>query len=534
MTVKIIKKTQNHDKLPLANNVMHAISCLESASLIDVESSPSLFGSNPANEDDDMPKHLTDVRLAEYFIKLNIHRIRFWHDAGQWMDYDGKQWRTKAPGGPYKFIKQMLLPMLDDVNKMPKGAEREGIKKALLARESTPGQNNLVKAAEKLVVACVETPDLDRDEMLFNCKNGTINLKTGELQPHNPKDFITKISNVMYDPSAKCPLFDKFIYRIMDGDKELIEYMQRFLGYCLTGSVVEHIMQIRFGVGQNGKSVLSNIEGELLGDYAKAAGGYLLLKQPNGGNDNTTQTELAKLRGTRLARISEIDEGARLAEAQLKNITGGDTISCRAVYSLPIEYDPTFKITLLCNHTPNVQGTDFAIWRRIHKVPFLVTIPEEEKDPKLFSKLRNELPGILNWAIAGCLEWQKNGLKPPKAVLDATAEYKTNEDMFASWLNDCCNLGAQYSTKASSLLESFVKYSSWKGMSHKKFGSMMKEHGFTKSKSNGVIWNGLELSEPLTPFSESPHVSNLYSNKFTQSTTHGSNGSQKSIYEDQL
>ena len=534
MSVKIIQKNQNHDELPHAKNVMQAITCLESASLVAAESFPSLFGGNPANEDNEWPKHLTDVRLAELFIKLNLHRIRFWHDAGQWMDYDGKQWRIKAPGGPYKFIMPMLSPMLDKVKKMPDGVKRDGVLKALLARESTPGQNNLVKAAEKLVVVCVETPDLDRDAMLFNCYNGTVNLITGELQPHNPEDFITKISDVMFDPSAKCPLFDKFINRIMDGDNELVKYMQRFLGYCLTGSVVEHIMQIRFGEGQNGKSVLSNIEGALLGNYAKAAGGYLLLKQPNGGNDNTTQTELAKLRGTRLARISEIDDGVRLAEAQLKNITGGDTITCRAVYSLPIEYDPAFKITLLCNHTPNVQGTDFAIWRRIHKVPFSVTIQPEEKDPKLLDKLRAELPGILNWAIAGCLEWQKTGLNPPKAVLDATEEYKTSEDIFASWLTDCCNLGAQYSTKASSLLESFVKYSGWKGTSHKKFGSLMKEHGFAKSKSNGVIWNGLELLELLNPFSEKSHESNLYSHKFPKNTPHGSNGSKKSIYEDQL
>lgn len=379
----------------------------------------------------------------------------------------------------------------------------------------------------------ITTSRLDHDPWLFNCLGGTVNLKTGMLQAHRHEDYLTKIAHIEFDPDAKCPLFDKFIHRIMGGDNDLTSYMQRFVGYCLTGSVIEQVLLIFYGTGANGKSVLSSILGYVLGDYANAAGGHLLLHQPSGGSDLTTLAELAKLRGARLARISEIDEGARLAEAQLKNITGGDTITCRTLFGKPFEYEPSFKVILLCNHMPQVRGTDYAIWRRIHKVPFSVTIPPEERDPNLIVKLRAELPGILNWAIAGCLEWQKQGLNPPAVVQEATAEYQTSEDMFASWLKDSCNQGGHYSAKAKDLLESFKAYSGWKNISHKKFGGMLTEYGFEKSKSDGVVWHGLEPSEPLTPFSDKSYGNNFVSN-LPKNASDGSNGSKGSKYKDDL
>lgn len=519
MAIVISSKPQH------TNELNPVLSLIKSASL--VESAPAASPEALETDTEEIPEYLTDARMAECFISLNRHQLRYWHNSKSWIDYDGSRWKEDSPGGPFKFIKPMLDSMLDEVLAHPYGPERDKLLKALLTRESSQGQKNLVTAAANLVDACIETPDIDGDNMLFNCLNGTVNLATGELQPHRPDDYITKMASVKFDPLAKCPTFEKFMNRIMDGNKDLIAYMQRWLGYCLTGDVSEHVMQIRHGTGANGKSVLSNIEGALLGDYAKAAGGYLLLKQQNSGNDNTTQSELAKLRGARLARISEIDEGARLAEAQLKNITGGDTITCRALYKSPIEYYPAFKITLLCNHTPLIRGTDFAIWRRIHKVPFAVTIPPEEQDKDLLDKLKTELPGILNWAIAGCLEFQKQGLKPPKAVLDATADYKNSEDMFASWLNECCSIGDGLKAKSSELYKSFVTYSGWKSISTKKFGGMLSENKFDKSKSNGSVWNGLELLEP-SPYNSEKVVVTSVNKMFSEKPLHGSNG-----YEDE-
>ena len=518
---------------PAQTGVMTLLSCLENAELVKplpVSPLSSLISNGGHTE---LPDYLTDVRMAENFITYTKDRLKYWHESGQWIDYDETKWGVGTPGGAYKFIKEFLSPMFSVVIQMEHGPKKNELLKALLARESMSGQKNMLDAAAVQPTACISTLKLDYDPWLINFNNVTINLKTGTPQVHRHDNYITKIANIEYDPTAECPEFIKFISQIMGDDKELIAYMQRWVGYCMTGDVSEQVFQVWYGTGANGKSVLSSILAALLGDYAKAAGGYLLLQKPSGAADLTTQAELAKLRGVRLACISEIDEGSRLAEAQLKNITGGDTITCRTLYKEPFEYEPAFKIILLCNHKPQVRGTDNGIWRRIHIVPFAVTIPPEKQDPYLKDKLRAERSGILNWAITGCREWRKQGLKPPEAVLSATADYKTNEDMFTSWLNDCCHQGAEYSSKAKDLLESFKTYSGWKNTNHKKFGTMMANQGFVKTTSNGVVWHGLEPLEPLTPNYEKSHGNINYGN-FPKNVTNSSKGSKNTDYSDHL
>lgn len=499
------------------------LSCVKNAANV-TSSSYSLSSNLPQEGYADLPEYLTDLRLAESFIEFNKVYLRYWHESGEWMDFDGTRWLLDSPGGAHKYIKDFLAPLFDEANLEEDKQARDILYKALLNRESMTGQNNLLKAAAVQPAACISTKALDRDPWLLNTKNATIDLRSGESRTHRQKDYITKITDITYDPTAGCPEFHKFITRIMGNDAELIAYMQRWIGYCLTGKVSEHVFQVWYGTGANGKSVLSNVLAGLIGDYTKAAGSHLLLQKSGGGSDMTTQAELAKLRGVRLARISETDEGARFAEAQLKNITGGDTITCRTLYKKPFEYDPEFKIILLCNHKPQVRGTDDGIWRRIHIVPFGVTIPLEEQDHDLNRKLQVELSGILNWAIAGCLEWQQHGLKPPQSVMAAIDEYKSGEDMFATWLNDCCVKGGNYSAKAKELLDSFKAYSGWKNTSHKKFGTMLAKHGYAKSTSNGVVWNGLELSEPLNQFSEKSNDKPDYGN-LGQDTPDSSKGS---------
>lgn len=487
----------------------------------------------PASDQYKVPVQLTDLRLAGYFINLYQNSIRYWYDAGKWIDYDGKRWATNSPGGPYKFIKPMLKALLKFAASIQNADTKEDFLKNLHKRESMSGHKSLISMSEKQPQACIETKKLDQNIWLLNCRNGTIHLKTGTIQPHRYDDYITKIVDIEYDPSATCPEFMKFLSKTFDNDVELISYMQRWFGYCLTGSVAEQVFQIWHGTGSNGKGVLSNILGYLLGEYDVAVNSFLLTQRNSGGGDNNTLSELAKLPGKRVARISEIEQNARLAEALIKNMTGGDPITCRALYLNPIVFEPMFKIMLSCNHLPQVRGTDYGIWRRIHKVPFSVTIPKEEQDTNLTDKLRGELPGILNWAIAGCMAWQKIGLNPPAVVIAATAEYQNSEDMFASWLQECCVLGGMNTTKASLLLESYVKYSGWKGMSHKKFGGMLKEHGFEKSTSNGVVWHGLELLEPLDGISEKSD-GKTQSGGFPKNASDSSNSPATSMYADML
>lgn len=527
---------QHSESISEESGIAAIIKCLETASVIESLSEAHLDTPTPITSDQsDVPNQMTDLRMAEYFTKLNTEKVRYWHEATKWIDYDGKRWKGNSPGGPFKYIKPMLVPLIETVKLLPDDNPKKGVLlKSLIARESIAGQKSLISMAEKLPQACIATEKLDQDQWLLNCRNGTINLKTGVLQPHQHDDYITKIVDIEYDPSATCPEFKIFIAKIMDNDEELISYMQRSFGYFLTGSISEQIVQIWFGTGSNGKGVLSNVLGDLAGEYATAVNSFLLLQRAGGGGDNNTQSELAKLPGIRVARISEIDKNSKLAEAQLKNITGGDPITCRALYHNPIVFEPTFKITLSCNYMPKIDGTDFGMWRRIHKIPFKVTIPIEEQDPNLIEKLRAELPGILNWALEGCLAWQKSGLNPPAVVINATADYKSSEDMFTSWLEDCCIVDGETKTKAKDLLQNFKEYSGYKDISAKEFGTILAENGFVKSKSNGSVWKGLDLLEPLDSFSAKSKDNNFFSSQSTKNAPKGSKGSNDIDYEEVL
>jgi putative DNA primase/helicase len=213
--------------------------------------------------------------------------------------------------------------------------------------------------------------------------------------------------------------------------------------------------------------------------------------------DNRSSTnDVAALRGSRLVKVSEFDDTERLAEAQIKTLTGGDPVSCRFLYCESFTYTPTYKILLIGNHKPKVRGTDHGIWRRLHLLNFGVTIPEEERNPHLQDELLAELPGILAWSVQGCLDWQVKGLAAPDAVKAATEEYRHSEDVFQLWVDECCVTGNQHVTPAAELLVSFIEYSKLRGTSTTKFGRMLSDAGYLKEKPNGLIWwRGLGLPQ---------------------------------------
>ena len=285
----------------------------------------------------------------------------------------------------------------------------------------------------------------------------------------------------------------------MCGDMELVSYLQRFIGYCLTGKTSEQILNFWYGLGGNGKTTLMNIIQPLLGDYTTNADTSLIMKKNSGGDGNRLAM-LAGLRGARLVTLSEVNEGEKLDEAAIKTYTGGDTITCRNLYQDFFSYVPQSKLVGFGNYKPHIRGRDHGIWRRIHLVPFKAQITDDEKDPYLPDKLIKELPGILAWAVSGCLDWQRSGLMPPKAMIDAVQEYRQAEDIFQCFLNDCCSIGEYKRASASELISSFKTYSGWYTISDKKFGEMLREKGFTKITSNGVKWLGISLGvEPLEP-----------------------------------
>jgi putative DNA primase/helicase len=367
--------------------------------------------------------------------------------------------------------------------------------KHAMKSESAASITAMAKLAESDLRIALAIEELDRDPFLFNVKNGTLDLRTGVLRPHTPSDHITKIGGCVYDEAAECPRWLAFLDRIFAGEPELVSFVQRFVGYALTGDVSEQILAFFYVPGANGKSTLLETVFATMGSYAKPGAPGLLVAKRN----EEHPTSIADLRGARLVTSVEVGDGKRFDEERVKQLTGGDTIKARHMREDFFSFAPTHKIIVAANHKPEVRGTDHAIWRRIRLVPFDVTIPDEEKDPKLPAKLRGELPGILRWAVEGCLEWQRNGLRAPGSVLAATEGYREEQDQIGRWLTESTITDADASESATGL---YVSYSKWcdvggeRSVTQTRFGRSLGERGLQKERdaSGRTIWRGVQLT----------------------------------------
>lgn len=449
-----------------------------------------------ALETDELKKlHFTDTGLAEFASKVFEGRVLYWEDAQVWLVWDGRLWVPRTAGGLFPFIKGMLRKLRqaafecdDDV--------KSSILKELIKFESFPRQTTLIKAMTVLPELMVTGDQLDADPMLLNCSNGIIDLKTGMLVPHNPAYRITRIVNCEYDPEADCPLFQKFLATIFQDNADLIGYVQRFLGYALTGKTNEQVMLFCHGKGANGKTSLLKVFLMLMSDFAASAQAELLMVRDNRSG---ISNDIARLKGARVVTVNEVQEDARLNEAQIKTLTGGDPITARFLFKEFFEFYPQFKLILIGNHKPVIRGQDHGIWRRIHLLPFMATIPEDERDPDLLDKLKKELTGILAWAVQGCLQWQESGLNPPNEVIEAVNEYRQSEDIYGQWFNDCCVIDKKAMSKSDFVYNSFVEHSGMNITSHK-LTKWLNEKGFKQERKNtGRYWVGfdLKLTQPL-------------------------------------
>jgi len=283
---------------------------------------------------------------------------------------------------------------------------------------------------------------LDADPWALNCRNGTVDLRTGELRPHAQADLITKLCGAAYDPDAACPQWNKFLLEIFDGDGDLIRFVQRCFGYSLTGDCREQVLFILHGTGANGKSVLIDTVSAVMGEYVKHSPAETWVAKPAGAATN----DIAALVGARFVSVVETERDRNLAEALVKQATGGDKITARFHRQEFFSYTPQFKLWFATNHRPKIRGSNYAIWRRIYLLPFMVKfVPADEatkgqmiKDGDLTKNLRSEFPGILAWMVRGCIEWQRIGLKPPEAVKAATEAYQDAEDNVSGFLRECC------------------------------------------------------------------------------------------------
>ena len=339
-----------------------------------------------------------------------------------------------------------------------------------------------VKLAESEPTVSARAEDFDADPWLLNCENGALDLRTGQLRPHARGDLLTRLAPVAYDPAAICPTWDAFLTHIMGGSADMLGFLQRAVGYSLTGSVQEQCLFFPYGGGANGKSTFLKAILSMLGkDYAKQAAPELLTV----GQDRHP-TELADLAGVRFVASIEVAEGKRLAEALVKQLTGGDPVKARLMRQDFFQFDPAFKIWLAANHKPVVKGTDFAIWRRVKLIPFTVTIPEAEQDKRLGDKLQAELAGILAWAVRGCLAWQRDGLGVPSAVIAATEAYRAESDELAGFLLECTDQDERGQEQAGPLYAAYDAWAKANGLTERdklsaiRFGRRLLERGFDK------------------------------------------------------
>jgi putative DNA primase/helicase len=338
--------------------------------------------------------------------------------------------------------------------------------------------------------------DFDTQDFLINTLSGVVDLKTGKLIEHNKALLMSKITPYEIDLNNEPKLWLSFLNEIFEGDQELIHYLQKAIGYTLTGNITEQCLFLCYGDGSNGKSVFLDTLSRLMGDYAMNAQVETLLERKYGTSSHTA--DLARLKGARFTTTGENNEGSKINEGLVKQLTGGEKITARFLYGREFEFYPNFKIWLATNHKPIIRGNDNGIWRRIISIPFLYKVPEHKRDKMLVYKLQDEIPQILGWAVKGCLMWQKEGLKLPSVIEQSNKDYQNEMDIIATFLDDNAEMIAGEVTSAQELYQEYerwAKVSNEYVMSSTKFGREMAKRFEKVRKSYGWVYVGVRLNK---------------------------------------
>ena len=442
----------------------------------------------PGDPSTDM--RLDDLGNCERLVERFGKDLRYCHDWKKWFVWDGSRWRIDQTAEVMRWAKAVAR----DFHLQAADAQGSDLAKALTKHahysRSRAGIRGMVDLAQSEPGVPILPEGMDCNPWLLNCRNGTLDLQTGEFRNHCREDLLTKQVPVNYDPDQTDALsWDAFLQQIFNGNPNLIQFIQRAAGYSLTGSTAEQCFFVMHGSGNNGKTTLLTLLGEVLGDYAATTGTETLMLKRSGGIPN----DLAALRGARFVSASETEDGRRLAESLIKQLTGGEAISARFLHAEFFEFTPTFKIFLATNHRPQIKGTDLAIWRRVRLIPFDVQI--EKPDPFFPDKLRQEYPAILNWMVRGNEMWREGGLKPPAEVLTATQEYREEQDLIGGFLVEACRENDEGMVKAGELYDAFCELHGNRTMTKTAFGKAMSERGYDRFKKDGWYYLGLSFQE---------------------------------------
>jgi putative DNA primase/helicase len=431
-----------------------------------------------ADQPDALDQALTDRNLAKLFAQLVKDQVFYVPEWG-WLRYETGRWR-RASDAEIAALAMEVIPRYytEQALNAPPERRREFLEYALKCH-SRHRLNNALELAKGLLLA--RPDEFDRYPYLLNCLNGVVDLRTGNLLPHDPSLRLTQLCPVAYNPDATAPTWQRFLSDVFLGDQDLISFVQRALGYSLTGDTSERVFFIAWGSGHNGKSTLFGTIQRLLGDYAKTVTTDALLKRRE--QADTHPTGLADLYGVRLAVASETEEGKHLATARVKALTGRDRIKARYMRRDYFEFEPTAKIWLFTNHRPVISDTTPAMWKRLILIPFRAHFDPDSPqcDKRMPEKLWAEREGILAWLVQGCLAWQREGLNPPPVVREATKEYQSEMDKIGAWITERCEVDPKAVTPFADL---YADYEAWcreqgdEPMSKRRFGDRLSEKGF--------------------------------------------------------
>lgn len=443
-----------------------------------------------------------DTGNALRFVNYWGDNVLYSHKRKQWFVYNGKYWESDdldqsrvLVDETLKLMKKEPIITSDDIDEEE---ARKLFQRHIKYSRGTNGKTNMLRESQHL--KAFDINDFDKDKHLLNVSNGYVDLTTGVLYTHERERYFSKHTPIEYTDTIDAPQWMAFLDQIFNHDKELIGYMQRAVGYSLSGSTQEQMLFILYGNGRNGKSVFLDIITELMGDYTENIQPQtIMVKHQSGG---AATPDIAKLAGARFVTTTEPNDGMRFDEGLVKQLTGGDEVTARFLNENEFSFKPQFKLWLASNHKPIVRGTDDGIWRRICIVPFSVQIPEDEIDYQLTEKLKGELTGILNWAVEGYLIWKQYGLLEPDVIKEQRGNYRKEMDAIAQFLDECCTLQEGEREKASDLYKAYKSWANENGQhvhTSTRFGIELSNR-FRKVKNSVIFYEGVKLETEHTQF----------------------------------